>query len=106
MDLKSLNEKFQENLIKNLKDVCFTYVVKNKLPREISMSVADTFIRSVMEHKSIPEFNITPVHQGSVILFSIETINKEILATVLIKIDVEDNLITIKEIVSTIKDNF
>ena len=87
MDNLMFSKKFQENLEKNLKDVSFTFIVKNKLPREITMTVADTFIRTGIEYKSIPEFDITPIQQVSVIIFTIEKSNKETMATVLLNID-------------------
>lgn len=106
MDNLMFSKKFQENLEKNLKDVSFTFIVKNKLPREITMTVADTFIRTGIEYKSIPEFDITPIQQGSVILFTIENSNKETMATVLLNIEFEKNLLTVKEVVSAIKNTF
>lgn len=106
MDNLMISKKFQENLEKNLKDVSFTFIVKNKLPREITMTIADTFIRTGIEYKSIPEFDITPMQQGSVILFTIEKTNKETMATVLLNIEFEKNLLTVKEVVSAIKNTF
>ena len=106
MDNSMISKKFQENLEKNLKDVSFTFIVKNKLPREITMTIADTFIRTGIEYKSIPEFDITPIQQGSVILFTIENTNKETMATVLLNIEFEKNLLTVKEVVSAIKNTF
>lgn len=106
MNNSEFNKKFQENLEKTLKDVSFTFIVKNKLPREIIMTVADTFIRTGIQYRSIPEFDITPVQQGSLILFTIENENKESMATILINVEINENLLTVKEVVATIKNTF
>lgn len=98
-----MREEFQKKLEQTLKDTCFTFINQNIPPKEIQMIVADTFINTVIQYKEIEEFSVKQIQERNNILVVIEGSNGETLATALLICEYADNLLTINNILSTIK---
>lgn len=100
-----LNDIFEENLNKKIKDVEFTFIDKSQIPLELCSIIGNTIIETVIEYGPLPEFKINMFQNKKNILFSLENEDESILGTVLITLYIGENVFTVKESISTIKNN-
>lgn len=103
LNIKELEMKFSNILKEKLLDKQFE--MSGKFPPEIPKAVGEAFILNVLEYfPNILEFDVKPIVQGNILLVKVEADKELTLLDVILPINISNKTLTVKEIITSIKN--
>lgn len=103
IDIKNIEDNFLNKLKEKLMDKQFE--MGGKFPPEIPKSVGEVFILNLLEYfPNVSEFDVKPIVQGNILLVKVEADKETTLVDVILPIKIEDKILTINNVLVSVKN--